>query len=122
MNKDLPSIRTRLAHALVGWSLLWSVAVSMAVWLAVQNEVDELLDDTLEAAAEVLSGPLSIQAQAESLPAGHDAGSEHASPLPSGRFAWQVVRYPASGKAAGIDQVASGTDERAARQPLSRLW
>ncbi len=99
MNKDLPSIRTRLAHALVGWSVLWSVAVSMAVWLAVQNEVDELLDDTLEAAAEVLSGPLSIQAQAESPPAGHDAGSEHASSLPSGRFAWQVVRYPASGKA-----------------------
>lgn len=99
MNKGLPSIRTRLAHALVGWSLLWSVAVSTAVWLAVQNEVDELLDDTLEAAAEVLRGPLSIQAQAESLPAGHDGGSEHASPLPSGRFAWQVVRYPASGKA-----------------------
>ena len=99
MSKSLPSIRTRLAQALVGWSLLWTVAVSMAVWLAVQNEVDELLDDTLQAAAEVLSGPLLNNAQAESLPADHDAGSEHPPPLPSGRFAWQVVRYAANSRA-----------------------
>ena len=76
----LPSIRRRLADALLWWSLAWSVAVAAAVWLAARHEVDELLDDTLRASAEVLGAML--------------AGTPAAPPPPAqagGRFAWQVV-------------------------------
>ena len=58
MKSGLPSIRTRLTRALLGWSVLWTLSVSLAVWLAVQREVDELLDDTLLAAAQVLDASL----------------------------------------------------------------
>ncbi|MFP5400123.1 MAG: sensor histidine kinase [Gammaproteobacteria bacterium] len=76
----LPSIRRRLADALLWWSLAWSVAVAAAVWLAARHEVDELLDDTLRASAEVLGAML--------------AGTPAATPPAAqagGRFAWQVV-------------------------------
>ena len=43
-----PSIRGRLANALLVWSLLWSLGVAVAVGLAAQHEVDELLDETLQ--------------------------------------------------------------------------
>ena len=76
----LPSIRRRLADALLWWSLAWSVAVAAAVWLAARHEVDELLDDTLRASAEVLGAMLSGTAAVP--PPAAQA---------SGRFAWQVV-------------------------------
>jgi signal transduction histidine kinase len=58
MHTKLPSIRLRLAHALLIWAVIWGVAVSLAVWLAVQQEVDELLDDTLAASAALLGSLL----------------------------------------------------------------
>jgi signal transduction histidine kinase len=76
----LQSIRTRLARALLAWSVLWGLAVAAAVWLAVQHEVDELLDDTLRASAEVLGTLL----RDGSRPLDEDA-------VPDGRFAWQVI-------------------------------
>lgn len=78
----LPSIRRRLADALLWWSLAWSVAVAAAVWLSARHEVDELLDDTLRASAEVLGAMLSGATPAPPPPAVAQAG---------GRFAWQVV-------------------------------
>ena len=49
-----PSIRGRLANALLFWSLMWSVGVTLAVGLAAQHEVDELLDETLQSTSAVL--------------------------------------------------------------------
>lgn len=82
----MPSIRVRLARALLGWSVIWSIAVTSAVWLAVKQEVDELLDDTLQASAEVLGtllsrGDFSKDSGTTSQVAGES----------STRFAWQVV-------------------------------
>jgi signal transduction histidine kinase len=82
----VPSIRVRLARALLGWSVIWSIAVTSAVWLAVKHEVDELLDDTLQASAEVLGtllsrGDFSRDSGTMSQVAGES----------STRFAWQVV-------------------------------
>jgi hypothetical protein len=53
-----PSIRSRLANALLFWSLMWSVGVTLAVGLAAQHEVDELLDETLQSTAAVLGHAL----------------------------------------------------------------
>jgi signal transduction histidine kinase len=89
----LPSIRKRLASALLGWSLLSTVVLSGAVWLTVSEEVDELLDDTLKAAAEVLSIPL----QQNAAPA--PAAPDRAPAQPSERFVWQVVAYGSDGAA-----------------------
>lgn len=100
MSARLPSIRSRLARALVGWSILWSVVVSAAVWFAVQQEVDELLDDTLQAAAAVLRGPLSAEQQTlPSSPVEAASAAQQAPVETSGRFIWQVVDYLADGKA-----------------------
>lgn len=78
-----PSIRQRLATALVAWAMLWALAVGAAVWLAATHEVDELLDDTLESSADLLAA---IATRTDS---SADA------PLVTGqaleRFAWQVV-------------------------------
>ena len=92
MKPKLPSIRLRLAHALLLWSVIGSVAVALAVWLAVQQEVDELLDDTLSASAALLSSVLP----------GDDPGlspndwlarqkNMEASAPKGDQFAWQVV-------------------------------
>jgi signal transduction histidine kinase len=92
MHLKLPSIRLRLAHALLIWAVIWGVAVSLAVWLAVQQEVDELLDDTLAASAALL----------ESLLPGDNPGLSpndwmvrqkniEASAPKGDQFAWQVV-------------------------------
>lgn len=81
----LPSIRARLANALLGWSVVWGVGVALAVGLAAQHEVDELLDETLQSTAFVLQRALSL---------GDAAGSDMATPLPAGEdgeFAWQLV-------------------------------
>src|SRR5262245_14002061 len=55
----LPSIRRRLARAMLLGSLVCGLAVALAVWLAAIEEVDELLDDTLRASAEVMGSLLS---------------------------------------------------------------
>lgn len=85
----LPSIRRRLADALLGWSLLWVGAILAAVWLAADHEVDELLDDRLQASAEMLGALLSRGDPVA-------ATTAHPGPAPadvdaSGRFTWQVV-------------------------------
>lgn len=85
--KPLPSIRQRLAYALLGISLAWGLAVTAAVWLAVQRSVDELLDNTLQESAEILFGLLSFNTDhlplhgGESLPA----------PLHEEHLVWQIV-------------------------------
>lgn len=85
----LPSIRRRLARALLGGSLVWGLAMAAAVWMAVRHEVNELLDDGLRASAEVLV------VLVRSVDAGGVAMSN--SPMPAlappaeTRFAWQVV-------------------------------
>jgi len=85
----LPSIRARLARALLGWSLVGGVAVAAAVWLVVHHEVDQLLDDTLQASAEVLAvlltnGEITTADRWDlAAPASADGTGE--------RFAWQVV-------------------------------
>lgn len=83
----LPSIRARLAGALLILSAGWAILASAAVWLAVRHEVDELLDDTLIASAEVLAGLLTQ-------PASHlKAGVDTAASTPASgnhpRYAWQ---------------------------------
>jgi signal transduction histidine kinase len=80
-----PSIRGRLANALLFWSLMWSVGVTLAVGLSAQHEVDELLDDTLQSTAAVL-------AQAMAFSAG-TAAAEPAVMATHGdaQFAWQLV-------------------------------
>jgi len=77
----LPSIRRRLARAMLLGSLLCGLAVAVAVWLAAIEEVDELLDDTLQASAEVMASLL--PASGEPLVTGRGHEDE--------RFAWQVV-------------------------------
>ena len=88
--RRLPSIAHRLAWTLLGSALLWSVAVSAAVWLAVRHEVGELLDDTLQGAAEAMRPSFATDA----LPARPPVG-----PMPSDRYAWQVVAYGPDGGA-----------------------
>jgi signal transduction histidine kinase len=77
-----PSIRRRLARAMLVGSMLAGLAVAVSVWLAVIEEVDELLDDTLQASAEVM-GAL--------LPAGGASIAVAAPSHSDERFAWQVV-------------------------------
>jgi len=81
----VPSIRSRLANALLIWSLLWSLGVAVAVGLAAQHEVDELLDETLHATTAVLGRALT--------PSGGAAANEPAVMPAQGdeEFAWQLV-------------------------------
>jgi signal transduction histidine kinase len=82
----VPSIRGRLAHALLWWSVLWSIGVALAVGLAAQHELDELLDETLQSTAAVLVAVLG--------PALGGGGQQAPAVLPAqgeGEFAWQVV-------------------------------
>lgn len=79
-----PSIRGRLAQALLLWSVVWGLGMALAVGLAAQGEVDELLDESLQATAMVLQRALLTSA----------AGSSDGDPLPAtdeGEFAWQMV-------------------------------
>ena len=93
--RRVPSIRTRLANALVAWSVVWGLAVGAAVWLAASLEIDELLDDGLQSSAELLAVLVS---NADTPPAGAGSGLARsaAAPAPGNgstidRFAWQVV-------------------------------
>ena len=85
----MPSIRSRLANALVAWAVVWGLAVGAAVWLAATREVDELLDDGLRSSAELMAA-FTINAQA--LPTVGMIGPAPAVAGGAGeRFAWQVV-------------------------------
>jgi signal transduction histidine kinase len=77
-----PAIRSRLATALLFWSLLWSLGVALAVALSAQHEVDELLDESLQSTATVLARALAY------------AGNANSAVMPAageGEFAWQLV-------------------------------
>lgn len=79
-----PSIRGRLANALLWWTASWSLGVALAVGYAAQEEVDELLDASLHSTALVLARALSL------------AGNGAIDPTPlaateDGDFAWQLV-------------------------------
>jgi signal transduction histidine kinase len=80
----LPSIRSRLANALLLWVAAWGLGVALAVGVAAQHEVDELLDESLQASALVLARALDRV----------DLSAIDTSPWPSsqeGEYAWQLV-------------------------------
>jgi signal transduction histidine kinase len=87
VSRRLPSIRDRLANALLWWALAWGVGVALAVGFAAQHEADELLDESLQATALVLARALAVPAPAD------------AAPLPrtdDGQLAWQLVAADAA--------------------------
>lgn len=88
MNRP-PSIRRRVARALLGWALVAGVAVAFAVALAVREEVDELLDDTLRASADVLGGLL--RSHADAMLASATPVAARAGIGADERFAWQLI-------------------------------
>ena len=82
-----PSIRVRLANALLLWAVLWGVGVAVAVGYAAQGEVDELLDESLQSTAAMMASALRVAYQE----GGPGLGS---APLPAGEdgeFAWQLL-------------------------------
>lgn len=88
----LPSIRLRLARALLAWAIVCGVAVAVAVWLTVREEVDELLDDTLQASSLLLTTALDLDdgRHTQSALAAFQAASQNTPPA-GDQFAWQVV-------------------------------
>lgn len=86
--RRLPSIRQRLSHALLAWSLLFSLAIATAVWLAARHEADELLDDSLEATAQLMQALLEPLDTPATLPEGL-ARLDRGESAP--RFAWQLL-------------------------------
>lgn len=85
--RKAPSIRVRLANALLLWSVLWGVGIAVAVGYAAQGEVDELLDESLQATAAVLANALRAANR-------DDSASVDVAPMPvsaEGEFAWQLV-------------------------------
>lgn len=82
-----PSIRVRLANALLLWAVLWGLGVAVAVGYAAQGEVDELLDESLQSSAALMANALRV--------AYRDGGAGLGSlPLPAGEdgeFAWQLL-------------------------------
>jgi len=85
----LPTIRARLARALLILALLWSVAAAAAVWLVVRHKVDDLLDHALRESAEILYGMLSLPAAATVLE--QQPGSALPAPPHQESLVWQVV-------------------------------
>jgi signal transduction histidine kinase len=83
----LPSIRQRLAQALVGISIAWGVAVSAVVWLSVRHEVDKLLDSTLQESAQILYGLLRFHAAQLPL----ERGGALPAPVHEEQLVWQIV-------------------------------
>lgn len=105
-----PSIRVRLANALLLWALLWGLGVAVAVGYAAQVEVDELLDESLQSTAAMLASALRVAYRDD----GPVVGS---TPLPAngdGEFAWQllaangaVLQRSANAPAAALRAVAT---------------
>jgi signal transduction histidine kinase len=85
--KPVPSIRGRLANALLLWALVWGAAVGAAVWLAASREVDELLDETLQSSAGLLAA-IAADASAGAAPSGPEATVAAGAEV---HFAWQVL-------------------------------
>ena len=81
----VPSIRLRLANALLLWTLVWGLGVTVAVGYAAQGEVDELLDASLQSSAALLVGTLPVPSRdANATDGALPVGAE-------GEFAWQTV-------------------------------
>ena len=57
-SRRAPSIRVRLANALLLWALLWGLGVALAVGYAAHVEVDELLDESLQSTAVMMASAL----------------------------------------------------------------
>jgi signal transduction histidine kinase len=85
------SIRSRLANALLLWSLLWGLSVGAAVWLAAIHEVDELLNDSLQASADLIAGLQPGHLAAAPDPATPPGQATRPSTADGERFAWQLV-------------------------------
>jgi signal transduction histidine kinase len=85
----VPAIRSRLANAVMAWSLLWGLAVGAAVWMAATHEVDELLDDALRSSAQLL-GALALDPASAGL-SERLLQVDAAAPPGAERFAWQVI-------------------------------
>lgn len=106
---ELPSIRRRLAAALLGIGVAWGMAVALAVGLVVRHEVDEVLDHGLQESAEIILSLLQVRlARDVALPSdvvypapGHDEA-----------LAWQII---------GADGTVVSRSHRAPAQPLSDL-
>jgi signal transduction histidine kinase len=78
------SIRSRLAQALLWWTLAWGLGVALAVGYASRYEVQELLDESLHATALVLARAIAL--------AGNDALDVTPQPvINEADFAWQLV-------------------------------
>ncbi|MGY0194910.1 sensor histidine kinase [Leptothrix sp. BB-4] len=83
-----PSIASRIAGLLTGWSVVWLVVVSLALQLVVHREVDDLLDDAMAASADVMAVMLgSLSKQARDLEVIHGEVLNQVDP----RYAWQLV-------------------------------
>jgi signal transduction histidine kinase len=85
---SMPSIRRRLARAVLALTLLSALLSSLAGWWIVRREVDELLDDTLQASSDVLSellGPPDQQQPRAGL------AVTMSGPAADKHFAWQLV-------------------------------
>jgi signal transduction histidine kinase len=79
-----PSIRGRLANALLWWTLAWGLGIALAVGYASQVEVEELLDESLHATALVLARAIAL--------VGNDALDAAPQPvINEADFAWQLV-------------------------------
>jgi len=85
--KTMPSIRVRLANALLLWAVLWGVGVAVAVGYAAQREVDELLDESQQATAVMLANALRL-AYRDGSPV---LGGATVPKVGRGEFAWQLV-------------------------------
>jgi signal transduction histidine kinase len=92
MNVKIPSIRLRLANALLVWAIVWGAAVTLALWLAVHQEVDELLDDTLVASAALIGSILPTNNLGVTQSEWSQRQQKIEATAPEGdQFAWQVV-------------------------------
>jgi two-component system OmpR family sensor kinase len=85
--KTLPSIRSRLAWALLAVTAAWGLAVSAVIWGSVRHEVDELLDNTLQESAEILYGLLSFNATQLPL----SGGGALPAPPHEEHLVWQII-------------------------------
>lgn len=85
--KSLPSIRSRLAWALLAVTAAWGLAVSAVIWGSVHHEVDELLDNTLQESAEILYGLLSFNAAQLPL----SGGGALPAPPHEEHLVWQII-------------------------------